>query len=43
MRKSYDKPLIRIMFCPNVDVLTASALSDDCEKFNLSWIGVAKE
>lgn len=43
MRKSYDKPLIQLMFCPNVDVLTASTLSDDYERFSLEWIGVAKE
>ena len=38
MRKSYDRPLIKLIFCPNIDVLTTSNVDDDIGVFNSNWI-----
>ena len=40
MKKGYDRPLLKLTFCPNVDIITASNV-DDTGLFNSNWINIA--
>lgn len=39
MKKHYEKPLLRLAFYGNFNMLTASTETDDTGDFNKSWLG----